>query len=66
MAQKLRMKDTHYSNPHGLPDEMNFSTAKDQLILIRICLERPYFCKIVKTKLYFGMVEETNKSNWTR
>ena len=66
VAHKLKMKDTHYANPHGLPDDLNYSTAKDQLLLIRICLNRPYFCKIVKTKLYFGMVEETKKTNWTR
>ena len=37
-AGNLKMKDTIYSNPHGLPDEANYSTAQDQLILIKKCL----------------------------
>lgn len=66
MAESLRMKDTRYSNPHGLADENNYSTAKDQLRLIGFCLENNYFKKIVRTKLYFSMVEEPEPSNWTR
>jgi len=29
------MLNTQYTNPHGLADHHNFSTAKDQLLLIQ-------------------------------
>ena len=34
-AQKLGLKDTHFSNVHGLFDEMNYSSAYDMVLLGR-------------------------------
>lgn len=53
------MYDTIYANPHGLNDEKAYSTAYDQMLLIDFCLKNEIFRKIVKTKLYFGSVEES-------
>ncbi|QFU15201.1 D-alanyl-D-alanine carboxypeptidase family protein [Microvirga thermotolerans] len=34
-AQALGMRDSHFANPHGLPDERNQTTARDMAILAR-------------------------------
>jgi D-alanyl-D-alanine carboxypeptidase len=37
-AQRLGMRDSHFANPHGLPDERNQTTARDMAILARALL----------------------------
>src|SRR6478735_326394 len=34
-AARLGMRDSHFANPHGLPDERNQTTARDMAILAR-------------------------------
>ena len=46
-AKQLGMKNTHFVNPHGLPDKKQKSTAKDIYILSREYFRRfPNSCKI--------------------
>ena len=35
MPPRLGMRDSHFANPHGLPDERNQTTARDMAILAR-------------------------------
>lgn len=52
-AKSLGMKDTTFSNPHGLDENsQNFSTAKDLCILYSYAYKYPIFQEIVKTKNY--------------
>lgn len=37
-ARRLGMSDSHFVNPHGLPDERNRTTARDMAILARALL----------------------------
>jgi D-alanyl-D-alanine carboxypeptidase len=37
-AMRLGMKNSHFANPHGLPDERNQTTARDMAILARALL----------------------------
>ncbi|RDI61969.1 D-alanyl-D-alanine carboxypeptidase family protein [Microvirga subterranea] len=37
-AQRLGMRDSHFANPHGLPDERNQTTARDMAVLARALL----------------------------
>ncbi len=37
-AQRLGMANSHFANPHGLPDERNQTTARDMAILARALL----------------------------
>jgi len=37
-ARRLGMNDSHFANPHGLPDERNQTTARDMAILARALL----------------------------
>lgn len=46
MAVKLGMKDTHFSNPTGLFDEMQFTTARDISLFITYAIKNEEFRKI--------------------
>lgn len=49
-ARELGMMNTSYSNPHGLDQNGNYSTAKDLLILISRLWKYPIFQDIVSMK----------------
>lgn len=48
-AQELGCTNTHFANPHGLPDENNYTTAKDMAIIARHAMTLPVFAEIVNT-----------------
>ncbi len=52
-AQQLGAANTHFSNPHGLPDPANhYTTAKDLAVITSQALQNPEFRKIVATRDY--------------
>lgn len=50
-AASLGMADTHYANPHGLPDPNHYSTALDMAILGRTALANTTVARIAGTRL---------------
>lgn len=50
-AQELGLKDTHYSNPHGLPSENHYSSAYDLAVLLRTATRLPEWNQIAETKV---------------
>ena len=57
-AKEIGMKDTIFSNPHGLDDKTNnYSTAYDMSLLSRYAYKNKLYRKIINTKKY------TTKSN---
>ena len=46
-AAQLGMKNSHFVNPHGLPADGQFSTAKDMSLLARVVLANPTLRSIV-------------------
>ena len=48
-AAYLKMDSTHFANPNGLPNDSNYSSARDLLILSRYCLSDSVFAEIVGT-----------------
>lgn len=59
-ASELNMKNTIFSNPHGL-DEMdngNISTAYDMALLYSYCLQNPMFVDITSCKSYGNYVNK--------
>jgi len=48
-AEKFNMKNTHFSNPHGLTSNQNISTVKDVSILSARAMKNEKFRKIVST-----------------
>ena len=51
-GQKAGAFHTVFKNPHGLPCEGHYTTAKDLSLLTCYAMQNPIFCKIVATKYY--------------
>jgi D-alanyl-D-alanine carboxypeptidase (penicillin-binding protein 5/6) len=49
-ARQLGLKDTHFSNPHGLEASGHYTTAYDLAMLSREALHHPVFRKVVSTQ----------------
>ncbi|MBM7855924.1 D-alanyl-D-alanine carboxypeptidase (penicillin-binding protein 5/6) [Desulfohalotomaculum tongense] len=49
-ARRLGAKNTHFTNPHGLPDEEHYTTAYDLAVITRYAMQNKNFARIVNTK----------------
>lgn len=49
-AKELKMVNTHFANPAGFDDPLQYSTARDLTKLARAAVANPLISKIVKTK----------------
>lgn len=49
-AKAIGAKNTHFNNPHGLPDENHFTTAYDMALMSREAMSNDVFREIVKTE----------------
>jgi len=49
-AWQIGAHDSHFMNPHGLPDEDHYSTAYDLAIIFRYAMNYPMFADIVRTR----------------
>ena len=56
-AEQLGMKQTHYSNPHGLPDKSHLSTAVDQVLLTAKVMQDARFRDYVQTRQHAVRVQ---------
>ena len=54
-AKELKMKDTIFSNPHGLDEQSkNYSTAYDMALLGKYAYQNKEYRKIISTKKYYA------------
>lgn len=51
-ASSLGLRNTHFTNPHGLSDSEHYSTAQDLAILMSYCMKNEMFAKITSTKKF--------------
>lgn len=51
-AHKMKLKRTQFSNPTGLTDPENYSTAEDMALLISFCMKNHLMRSIFKKKIY--------------
>ncbi len=63
------MKDTVYTNPHGMDENNNRSTAQDQAILTSFCLRNDFFVQIVSSisyecEIYNNKTNAIKKYKW--
>lgn len=58
-AQELGCQNTHFSTPHGLPDETHYTSAYDMALISREALKNETFRLIASTKRY--TIPPTNK-----
>ena len=49
---KIELKNTNFTNPTGLSNANNYSTAKDMAILTSFCLKNNLMREIFKKKLH--------------
>ena len=48
-AWRIGARDTHFVNPHGLPDDRHYTTAYDLALIFRYAMNNPTFAEIVRT-----------------
>lgn len=60
-AKDLGCKNTHFNNPHGLPDENHYTTAYDMALIAKAAISNNTFKTIVGTKKY--TLPKTNKND---
>ncbi len=58
-AKELGCKSSHFANPHGLPDDNHYLTAKDMAVIARAAYENETFRLLCGTKRY--TIPPTNK-----
>ena len=46
-ARRLGLRDTHFTNPHGLHDPAHYTTAYDLAVMTRYALANDYFARLV-------------------
>ena len=51
-AQELGMKDSHFTNPHGLHDPEHYTTAYDIYLMAREAMSNETFRTVVRTAYY--------------
>lgn len=56
-AGRLGLKQTHYVNPHGLPQKKHSSSARDLIKLTQAALQDPLFRQIVSTREHGAQVQ---------
>ena len=52
VAQKAGALRSHFENPHGLPCENHYTTARDLCYITRYAMKNEIFSRIVSTKYY--------------
>ena len=52
IVYRFGLLSTYYDSPHGLPNQLNYSTADDQWVLISHMMKSDLFRKVVSTQKY--------------
>ena len=50
--QSIGCLNTHFQNPHGLPDSEHLTTAYDLARIAHVAMRNAFFCEVVKTTRY--------------
>lgn len=58
-AQAAGAKNSHFANPHGLPNQNHYTTARDMALITKAAIETPGFLEIFSTLEY--TMAPTNK-----
>ena len=62
-AWELGAHDSHFNNPHGLPDTQHYSSAYDLALIFRHAMHNPLFAEIVRTHNADLRIETQNGSS---
>ena len=67
MARKIGCKNTNFTNPHGLFDENNYTTAYDLYLITKYAIDNyPAFMKICGTTEYAMPANRSNPDGYTK
>lgn len=55
-AVELGATQSHFANPHGLPDEAHYTTVYDMYLIFNAALKEPQFAQFASTKEYTAEV----------
>lgn len=61
-ALDLGLKNTHFVTPHGLDNDEHYTTAYELALLTKYALENETFSKIVSTKNYSVLINNSSKT----
>lgn len=59
-AAQIGALDSHFANPHGLPNDDHYSTAYDLALIFRQAMSHPMFADIVRTRSAALRIESGN------
>lgn len=62
-ARQLGALDSHFANPHGLPDDSHVSSAYDLAVIFRYAMLNPTFAQIAGTRNAWVRVDRAGGSN---
>ncbi len=60
---QIGARNSHFMNPHGLPNENHYSTAYDLALIFRHAMQNPIFADIVRTR-NAALRIESGRGNW--
>ncbi len=55
-AEALGCTQSHFANPHGLPDDDHYTTAYDLYLIFQEAIQIPEFVEIISTDRYTGTI----------
>lgn len=62
-ARQLGALDSHFANPHGLPDDSHVSSAYDLAVIFRYAMLNPTFAQIAGTRSAWVRVDRAGGGN---
>ena len=62
-AKDLGCTNTHFNNPHGLPDPNHYTSAHDMALIAAEALRNEDFCQIVSTKSHKATEQGTGEGH---
>lgn len=63
-AESMGLKNTHFTNPHGLHDKNHYTSAYDLCVIGCVAMKNPIFKEIVSTK-FVSVGEGESKRFWS-
>ncbi len=60
---QIGARNSHFMNPHGLPNEDHYSTAHDMALIFRHAMQNPVFADVVRTR-NAALRVESSRGGW--
>lgn len=64
-AQALGATQSHFVNPHGLPDDNHYTTAYDLYLIFNAAIKDDRFVNYISTKKYTTSYTDASERRWS-